>query len=508
MKQNYLLGIDFGTQSTKVVIFDFNGKVIISAKEEIPLDRTKPGWAEQNAEDWWNSLCSVLKSVFNTIDSQQIIGMALAYQRETFVCVDSDFNPLRPAITWMDQRATIEAKQVREIITEDKFYSITGKYLNTIPSIMKIKWIKNNEPHIFNKIFRVLTVGAYINYKLTGSVIDSSAGADTTGLYDIKEGKWSADLVSISGLTTEKLFSVKQSGSLVGQINKEAAEQTGLSEGAPVFLAGGDGQVFVPGMGVAKESEMAISIGTSGTCGIYGTGIDLNCGTRTMASCIEGLYIHESVIISAANTVSWFIDNIDCPNGENRNESAEERLNREIISIPPCSNGLVTIPYWRGCMTPYNDPGARGATLGWSDIHTKFHFYKSILEGISFEINLIIDNYEKNNDVEITLINIGGGGSASSNWTQIIADVVGKKINVSDTTENTALGAAIMAACGLNLYKDVDSAVNAMCRIRKSFVPDNSKRIIYSKFFNDVYRDLYPAVRKYLKYLGHFHLDN
>jgi sugar (pentulose or hexulose) kinase len=105
------------------------------------------------------------------------------------------------------------------------------------------------------------------------------------------------------------------------------------------------------------------------------------------------------------------------------------------------------------------------------------------------------------------LINIGGGGSASSNWTQIIADVVGKKINVSDTPENTALGAAIMAAYGLNIYKDIDSAVNTMCRIRKSFVPDNSKRTIYMKFFNDVYRDLYPAIRKYSKYLGCFHID-
>jgi len=211
--------------------------------------------------------------------------------------------------------------------------------------------------------------------------------------------------------------------------------------------------------------------------------------------------------MSAANTVSWFVKNVDITNGEKRNESAEERLDSAINVIPPCSNGLITIPYWRGCMTPYNDPGTRGATLGWSDIHTRLHFYKSILEGIAFEIKLIIETYEKNNGVEISLINIGGGGATSSNWSQIIADVVGKKVNISDTTENTALGAAIMAAYGLKIYENIDSAISKMCRIKKSFVPDKERSSLYNKFFSEVYKEIYPAVRKFLKYLGSFNLN-
>ncbi len=506
MEQKYILGIDFGTQSTKVVVFDFEGKAITSAKEDIPLRRARPDWAEQNAEDWWHSLCSVLKSVTGQVDPEQIAGLALAYQRETFVPVDSNFKPLRPAILWMDQRATVEAKEVRKIISDNQFYSSTGKFLNLIPSIMKIKWIKNNEPDIFKKIARVLTVGAYINCKLTGRIIDSAAGADTTGLYDIKAGKWSDELVSISGLNSNQLFDVQPAGFKAGYVTKEASQLTGLYEGIPVFLAGGDGQVFAVGIGVIKESEMAISIGTSGTCDIHGTKIDSKSGSRTLVSCIEGLYIHESVIMSAANTVSWFIRNIDNTDLEKRNESAEEKLDRAITAIPPCSDGLVTIPYFRGCMTPYNDPNTRGATLGWSDIHTKLHFYRSILEGIAFEIKLIIDTYEKNNDVKISLINIGGGGAASSEWSQIIADIVGKKVNIPGTTENTALGAAIMAAYGLKIYENIDSAVRKMCRIRNSFVPDDARSSLYNKFFNEIYKEIYPAIRKFLNYLGSFNV--
>jgi xylulokinase len=155
-------------------------------------------------------------------------------------------------------------------------------------------------------------------------------------------------------------------------------------------------------------------------------------------------------------------------------------------------------------MMPYNDPNTRGATLGWSDIHTKLHFYKSILEGIAFEIKLIINNYEKNSGVNISAIKIGGGGAASSEWSQIIADIVGEKVQISDTTENTALGAAIMAACGLKIYENIDLAVSKMCRTSNSFIPDDVRSSLYNKFFNEIYREVYPAIRKLLNYLGGF----
>jgi len=158
-------------------------------------------------------------------------------------------------------------------------------------------------------------------------------------------------------------------------------------------------------------------------------------------------------------------------------------------------------------MMPYNDQNTRGATLGWSDIHTKLHFYKSILEGIAFEIRLIIDNYEKNTGVKVSSITIGGGGAASNKWLNIIADIVGKNIHISDTNENTALGAAIMAACGLNIYKNVDLAVKEMCRTRNTFIPDDDRLLLYNKFFNEVYKEVYPAVRKYLNYLGSFDIN-
>jgi len=507
MNEKYILGIDCGTQSTKVVVFDFEGKVITSAKENIPIKRMRSDWAEQNAEDWWNSLCSALRLVTNDIDRKKIVGLALAYQRETFVPVDLKFNPLRPAFLWMDQRATKEALEVRKVMSDSQFSSITGKFLNPTPSIMKIKWIKNNEPHIWEKIYKILTVGAYINYKLTDKLIDSAAGTDTTGLFNIRTGKWSDELLSISGLNSSQLFDVRPSGFKVGHVTKTASQSTGLYEGTPVFLAGGDGQVFAVGVGAIKESVMAVSIGTSGTCDIHGTKIDLKSGSRALVSCIEGLYIHESVLMSAANTVSWFVRNFESIEQEKQNESAEKKLDQEISTIPPCSDGLITIPYLRGCMMPYNDPNTRGATLGWSDIHTKLHFYKSILEGIAFEIRLIIDNYEKNSGVKISSIKIGGGGAASSTWSQIIADIVGMKIQISDTTENTALGAAIMAAYGLNIYANIDSAISNMCRTKNSFVPNDIRSSLYNKFFHEIYKEVYPAIRKFLNYLGSFDIN-
>jgi xylulokinase len=508
MYKKFILGIDCGTQSTKVVVFDFEGKVITSAKKSISLEKTRSDWAEQDAEEWWTSLCSALRTVTDKIDKKDILGLAIAYQRETFVSVDSNYHPLRKAFLWMDQRATKEAEEVRNVISESKFTNITGKFLNPTPSIMKIKWIKNNEPEIWEKIDKIMTVGAYINYKLTGKVIDAAAGADTTGLYNINTNIWSDELLSIIDLRENQLFDVLPSGSKAGNVTKQAARKTGLSEGTPVFLAGGDGQVFAVGVGAIKESEMAISVGTSGTCDIHGSKIDLKSGSRALASCIKGLYVHESVLMSAANNVSWFIRNFENTSQEKRNSTPESVLDKAIEKIPPCSDGLMTIPYLRGCMMPYNDPNTRGATLGWSDIHTKLHFYKSILEGIAFEIRLIINNYEKNSGVTISSITVGGGGAASNKWLQIIADIIGENILVSDTTENTALGAAIMSAYGLKVYESVDLAVKKMCRVKNTFIPEQGRLKLYNKFFNEVYKEVYPAIRKYLKYLGRFDVNS
>lgn len=505
MKPEYLLGIDCGTQSTKVVLFDRKGNVIHSAREPVPLDRHRPNWAEQRAEDWWLSLCVALRSLTNQVDPTCIIGLSVANQRETFVPVDSEFTPLRPAILWMDQRAVSQSAEVRRVISDTRFRKLTGKPLNATPSIMKIKWIKENEPETWRKTRRILTVGAYINYHLTGEIIDSTAGADTTGLFDIESNDWSDELLGLVDLERDWLFRVVPATSQIGSIENSVAIQTGLSVGTPVFAGGGDGQVFAVGAGAIHQSEMAVILGTSGICGVHGTTLNPETNYRAMTACIDGSYFYEAVIMSAANTVSWFVRNFDCPDadpqGQPDDEPPEARLERQISSIPPCSNGLLTIPYLRGCMMPYQDPRARGATLGWSDTHTRAHLYRSILEGIAFEIKLIIGDYETANGVAIDSVRIGGGGAESPVWSQIIADVTGVDILVPTTTENTALGAAVIAAVGCGMYSSVETSTQNMCNVRDIYAPDSQAASTYSRFFHQIYKEVYPAIRKYLNSL-------
>lgn len=505
MNREYVLGIDCGTQSTKVVVLDLEGNVISIAREPIPVSRARPGWAEQNAEEWWTSLCAGLQSVTSQVGPASIRGLAVAYQRETFVPLDSSFRPLRPAILWMDQRAVSELVELRQVISDDRFRSITGKPLNPLPSIMKLKWIKNNEPDVWRATRRILTVGAYINHRLTGTISDSMAGADTTGLFDIQKQDWSDELLGVLGLQRDALFDVVPAGTAIGAIADSVARSTGLAPGTPVFTGGGDGQVLAVGVGAIHQSEMAVALGTSGICGVHVNQVDPHINFRAMAACIEGSYWYEGVIMSAANTVSWFVRNFESDviaAASAGSESIEARLEREISTIPPCSDGLITIPYLRGCMTPYDDPFTRGATLGWSDSHTKAHMYKSILEGIAFEIKLIISAYQESSGVSITSLRIGGGGAASSIWSQIIADVTGVEVLVSATTENTASGAAVIAAVGLGLYESLDSATRNMCRKNDTYRPEQGASGQYNEFFNRIYRDVYPAIRKYLNYLG------
>jgi xylulokinase len=219
-----------------------------------------------------------------------------------------------------------------------------------------------------------------------------------------------------------------------------------------------------------------------------------------MVSCLPHAYLYEAVILSAANSLSWFIRNFhDQSLG---NSTPEGEMEQEIALIPAGANGLLTMPYFSGCMMPYDDPMSRGVTLGWSNVHTKAHLYRSLLEGVAFELKLIIENYEKEFNNRVSLVKVGGGGAQSDLWLQIIADVTGIETIVTSTTENSALGAAIITACSAGLYDNYFTAVEKMCSITKRFYPNETQQLLYDQLFHDVYQHIYPDLQKYLRILG------
>lgn len=503
-KENFI-AVDSGTQSLRAILFDTSGREVLQSKVRLNIHSPRNGWTEQDADEWWSALCKALRDISCQAAPGDLAGLGITYQRETFVILDKSGNPIRRAILWNDQRAASEITQMEKDLGKKFFHETTGKFLDTTPSAVKIKWIANNEPENFKKIDKLIDVGTYLQWKLTGELASPLAGADTLGILDIRTKNWSPDLLYYLNLTLHNMSGLVPPGYKIGAVTEEAAASTGLPAGLPVIAAGGDGQVSAIGSYSIDSKNMALTLGTSLVWGIHSKNCVNSPYYRTMIGCLPDNYYFESVLRSGSTTVKWFVDAIvksACDKGENLTGSCEQYFDSVCEAIKPGCDGLLTIPYWKGGMMPYNDPLARGMTVGWSDYHTKDHFYRSILEGTAFELRLVIEGYMETLHIYPEVIRVGGGGAASSLWCRIISDVTGIGVTVNGNIECTALGAAMITSWGLGYFKSLEDASRSMYEPGQNFSVNTGNNSIYSELYSSFYKKLYPAVRDYLNNLG------
>jgi len=490
----YLIGIDCSTQSTKAVAWDLQGRAIAEGRAPLRVSHPAPGWAEQDPAEWWESTAAALRQVAATVDARRVLAVGLAWQRETFLALDADWQPLRPAILWLDQRATREAAEARQDFGAERFLEITGKQLDTTPSFVKLLWMRAQEPERFRRVAHILDVGGYLAGQLTGEARSCTAGGDSLGLMGTARGAWSEDLMGYLGLPTAVLPAVVPPGAPLGRLSSEAAEATGLRASTPVVAAGGDGQVFAVGAHAPGRDAFSLTVGTSLVLGLHWPSYRVGPAYRTMAGCYPDSFLLEAVLRAGADIVRWFVQ--DFARGQ-----SEEAMEAAISNVPAGCLGLLTVPYWKGRMVPTNAPLARGVTVGWSDYHTQAHFYRSILEGMAYEVRLCIESYERELGVAPSEIHMGGGGALSPTWRQIMADVSGKEVVLS-AAESTALGAAMLAATAIGAYATAAEASAAMYRPTLRIAPRPQVAALYDGLYRDYYAQLYPLLEPILVALG------
>ncbi len=504
-----VIGVDAGTQSIRAMAFDLSGRLVAETKARQNMRVDRPGWAEQQPEQWWAGLCACLRQLAREVDASRIAALSIAYQRETFVLLDAKANPLRPAILWLDQRAISEALKLENLLGSERFHQITGKQLDTTPSSVKLLWILDNEPGLLKDTWKLADVGAYLHYRLTGELVSPVAGADSLACMDLERRTWSSEILGLLDLSEDQVPEIAESGCEIGAVSQEAAQETRLKAGTPVIAGGGDGQVFAIGCRSLDATTLAANLGTAVTFGVHSTSYLISPYFRTMAGCLPGTFLCESVLRSGSQTVSWFVNAFagqEVEVGRLAAVSPEQLLESEAKQVRPGCDGLMTVPYWRGAMMPYRDPRARGITLGWSDYHTRAHFFRSILEGIAFEMRLVESGLAQRVSKRPDVIHAGGGGATSRLWCSIISDVLDRDVVISATQENTALGAAMLAACGAGYYESLEQASTAMFREGELFHADPANRQIYDRLFNEVYKKVYPQIRSLSRALGDFAL--
>ena len=471
---------DCGTTGTRTVIFDINGKEIARAYEEYPIVKQPVGISEQNPIIWWNAIKNTCNKVVKKINSDDVIGICADFHRATATLIDRNYEPLHPALTWMDER---------ELTLEEE----EGLRL-TVP---KILWFKKEKPELFSKTHKIIFPDTYIYMKLCGN--DVCVTEPTNGIYGIMNMNtlnWDINLANRFDLPVDLWPELHTSGEIIGELSSKTAGDLGLRSNIPIILGGGDQQCAALGMGVINQGQAKVTLGT-GTFVNYVTG-DEPAKTPgglpifPIPHVIKGKWLIEGGMPGTGTAMKWFKENfsqLQAKECKEKNLNVYDSLSKEAEEIPPGSEGLLFVPLYM-----FRKGTVHG--MGWN--HTRAHMIRSIMESAALSAQMYLGMLEAIGRAKTTEIKADGGAMNSELWAQILADVMSKKVIVPENKDGAALGAAILGFYGCKKYSSVDHAIEKMVRFEKEFEPIKSNVKVYKKLnrlFMPTVLDLYEKKR-------------
>ncbi|WP_119071346.1 xylulokinase [Rubrobacter indicoceani] len=490
--RDYVIGIDCSTTATKAVVWDARGNAVAEGRATFDLSSPRPDWGEQNAEDWWESTKTALRRAAQVVDTRRIGAIGITHQRETFVCLNEDDHPVRPAILWLDSRAKEEVARYGS----ERVHRITGKPPNPTPGFYKMLWLREHEPAAMERVAKIADVHAFLVHRLTGHWRTSWATADPLGLVDMETFDWSDELLDVVGLSRENMCELHAPGEVIGELREDVALEVGLPAGVPVVSGAGDGQAAGLGANITEPGRAYLNLGTGIVSGTYSERYSYGNEYRVLSGPVPKTYTLETLLPAGTYTVSWFCDRFAHVDASSFGLalSTEQILETAAAQLGPGSDGLFAVPYLNNALMPYWDFDARGIMVGWTGVHGKAHVYRAILEGIAFEQRLMTDGAETGLEKPVEHLIALGGGSRSALWCQIIADVMKRPISVAREAESTCLGSGMLAAAACGMHPGIKEAAEAMSGTKAHFEPDDRRSVHYDELY-EVYRDLYPSLR-------------
>ncbi|WP_142414120.1 FGGY-family carbohydrate kinase [Hathewaya massiliensis] len=503
MSKEYILSIDCGTQSIRAMIFDINGDILGKSQVEfIPYFSEHLDWAEQNVEVYWDSLCKATKELKKKCEDiwNNVVGVVVTTIRDTFINIDRKGNVLRPVMVWLDQR--IEKKVPELSFMEKAVFKGIGmeKTLKTVQENSKAHWIKQNQPEVWKNTYKFIMLSCYFHYKLSGKLVDSVSNQIGHIPFNYKKKQWANSPIDyrwkIFGVEKDKLPTLVNSGDIIGKITKEASEATGIREGVRLIAGASDKGCETLGNGCMDETKASISFGTTTT--VQTTTREYVEADRFMPaypSAIHDRFNPEIAILRGYWLISWFkkeFSQMEILEAKMMGVSPEQILNERLREVPPGADGLILQPYWGGGA---KNPDARGAIVGFADVHTKAHIYRAIIEGINYALLDGIEKIERATEVRISEIAICGGGAQSDIIAQITADMFNRRVYKGQTHELSALGASMIGYVALGVYKNYEEAIKHMFHRKREFLPYPENVKLYSELYNKVYLKVYPSLK-------------
>ena len=504
-----MLVFDVGTQSVRAMLIDRTGTVAGEEKivYDAPYYSLHPNWAEQDPEYYFDQICTASRRLKEKAPAAfgRVEGVTLTVFRDTTVCLDKDGVPLRDCILWMDQRRARNPKPLPA--GRRALFALAGmsETIDMLQRTSACNWIAENEPELWAKTDKYVCLSTYFNFRLTGVLADSSASMLAKIPFDYRNRRWDE-----KGLTrcaydipSRMLCDIVPSGTVLGNVTPEASRLTGIPEGIPMIVAGSDKGCETIGLSVIREDQAALSFGTSCTIQfITKKYFEPTPFMPAYPAVPNDMYNPEIQLLRGYWMLSWFKQNFT-PDVEEEARaagcSAEELLDRHLKEVPPGSEGLLVLPHW----TPgLSTPNTRGAMIGFSDVHTRYHIYRAIVEGLNFGLMEGLYGMEKRSGQKIRHLYLGGGGSRSDEICRITANMFGLPVSRTQTNESSAMGAAVCAFISRGEYKSYQEAIAHMVRLRDTFEPDAEEHAFYRKIYDQAYTKYYKTVSPLHKILG------
>ena len=481
------IGIDLGTSSVKLILMSEKGEIVKSAVREYPLSFPHPGWSEQNPGDWKEAVLDGIRELTSGVDSSEIKGIGTGGQMHGLVVLDENDEVIRPAILWNDGRTEEETEYLNSVIGKNRLSEYTGNIAFAGFTAPKLLWMRKHEKENFGRIRKIMLPKDYINYILTGVHATDYSDASGMLLLDVKNRRWSPDMIDICGIREEQLPQLYESFAPIGIIKSDIAKSVGLTNSMTVVAGAGDNAAAAVGTGTVGEGSCNISLGTSGTIFISSSSFHVDGGNALHSFChADGRWHLMACMLSAASCNKWFSEDI-------LNSSDYAELQKNITDDNLGRNSVFFLPYLMGERSPLNDTSARSAFIGMSMDTKRSDMVQAVLEGVAFALR---DSFEiaRSMGLDIKKSTVSGGGSKSRLWLKILSSVLDIELDIPVSVEGPGMGGAMLGMVGCGEYSSVDEACSRIVGIRERILPDKELVERYNERYSS-FTKLYPALK-------------
>lgn len=501
MRGSYLLAHDLGTSGNKATLFDPDGRLLMSQTISYETQYSNQNWAEQDPSEWWRAVCESTLAIVEAYSADQIGVVSFSGQMMGCLIVDNQGNPLRNHILYSDQRSTSQIQEVIDRVGERKVYQITGHRGSASYGLSKLMWIRDHQPHLYKQAKKMLNAKDYINFKLTGRMVTEYSDASSTNAFDLETFTWSDEILEAARIPQSIMPDLVPSTEVIGHITREAAAATGLIAGTPVVAGAGDGGCSTVGIGSVREGVTYNYIGSSSWISTTSKTVidDPEMITFTWAHPVPGFLQPCGTMQTAGSSYAWLRDqlgSVEVERAQRLKVSPYKLLDEQVAQSPVGSNGIIFLPYLLGERSPRWNPLAKGAFLGLNLTTTRADIFRSVLEGITLNLAVILHILQQG--VDISEMRILGGGAKGLEWQQILADVFGMDILVPDYLEEaTSMGAAVIGGVGAGILESFDR-IDDFVHIEKRVYPNAKNTQRYREIlplFNEAYERLEPMFR-------------